>query len=543
VTTVADQNQLVGWLSTARPDIVLMHFGTNDVWSSRSTATILTAYSKLVDQMRASNPAMKILVAKIIPMAASACGTGCPERVVDLNNAIPGWAASRTTSQSPITVVDQWTGFSTSSDTYDGVHPNAAGDQKISDKWFPALTAALGGTTPQPLPPGAPGTPTVSGVTASSVGLTWAASSGPVSTYEIERCQGSTCTNFSQVGVSTTTSFINNSGLTANTTYRYRVRATNSAGSSPYSGIANVTTTGTTGCVPSNLAVSATTPSSISLTWSPPPAPCNTAGYDVFRVPGTSGGTYVQIAQPTTTSYTDSGLASGSTFRYQVRARDTMGNLSAFTTAVTGTTGTTQQPPGTPGTPSASAGSTTVSLAWTASSGTVTAYEIERATGPTSTSFAAVGTSTSTSFTNSGLSPNTTYRYRVRATNSAGSSAYSSITNVTTSGGTTSPPPPGGCSGVYRVTNTWSGGFQAEVTVTNTGTAPTTGWSLVMTFPNGQRITQIWGARTMQTASLYTITNESWNGALQPNASTGFGFLGSWSGTNNPPSITCSRTP
>jgi cellulase/cellobiase CelA1 len=57
-------------------------------------------------------------------------------------------------------VVDQWTGFGTASDTYDGVHPNAAGDQKMSDRWYPALTALLtGGPTVPPTPPVTP-TPT-----------------------------------------------------------------------------------------------------------------------------------------------------------------------------------------------------------------------------------------------------------------------------------------------------------------------------------------------------------------------------------------------
>src|SRR5688572_31636067 len=30
-TNIANQNQLVGWLSSTRPDIVIMHLGTNDV--------------------------------------------------------------------------------------------------------------------------------------------------------------------------------------------------------------------------------------------------------------------------------------------------------------------------------------------------------------------------------------------------------------------------------------------------------------------------------------------------------------------------------
>jgi len=157
VTTVAEQNQLPAWLAATRPDVVLMHFGTNDVWSNRATSTILAAYSRLVDQMRASNPNMRILVAKIIPMAPSTCPE-CGQRVVALNDAIPGWAASKTTAQSPIVVVDQWTGLSTATDTYDGVHPNAAGDQKMADRWYPALTAVLDGVTPT-TPPTTPPTP------------------------------------------------------------------------------------------------------------------------------------------------------------------------------------------------------------------------------------------------------------------------------------------------------------------------------------------------------------------------------------------------
>ena len=142
VTAVADQNQLVGWLAASKPDVVLMHFATNDVWSARPTATILAAWTKLVGQMRASNPAMKILVAQIIPMAPSSCGE-CPQRVIDLNAAVPGWAASLSTAASPITVVDQWTGFNTATDTGHGVHPNDAGAVKIANRWYPAVAAAI----------------------------------------------------------------------------------------------------------------------------------------------------------------------------------------------------------------------------------------------------------------------------------------------------------------------------------------------------------------------------------------------------------------
>jgi len=142
VTTVAAQNQLVGWLAASRPDVVLMHFGTNDVWSNVAPATILAAYSTLVDQMRASNPRMKIVVSQLIPMEPATCAE-CGARVVALNRAIPRWARGKSTAVSPIVVVDQWTGFSTAADTYDGVHPADSGNRKIAAKLLPAVAKLL----------------------------------------------------------------------------------------------------------------------------------------------------------------------------------------------------------------------------------------------------------------------------------------------------------------------------------------------------------------------------------------------------------------
>ncbi|MCL6737130.1 GDSL-type esterase/lipase family protein [Streptomyces neyagawaensis] len=156
VTHVADQNLLPARLAATLPDIVVMHFGTNDVWSSVSPDRILAAYTRLVGQMRASNPDMKILVAQIIPMNPSSCA-GCAQRVVDFNARIPAWARATSTSRSSVTVVDQWTGFDTAADTYDGVHPNAAGDNKIAARWYPALGALLEPGSGDPGDPGDPG--------------------------------------------------------------------------------------------------------------------------------------------------------------------------------------------------------------------------------------------------------------------------------------------------------------------------------------------------------------------------------------------------
>jgi lysophospholipase L1-like esterase len=154
-TNIVSQNQLPGWLSATHPDIVMMHLGTNDVWNNIAPATILAAFGTLVDQMRASNPNMKILVAQIIPMNPSGCAE-CAARVVAFDNQIPAWANAKSTAASPVIVVDQWTGFDDSTDTADGVHPNDSGNVKMSNRWYPPLAALL---TPSASPSASPSRP------------------------------------------------------------------------------------------------------------------------------------------------------------------------------------------------------------------------------------------------------------------------------------------------------------------------------------------------------------------------------------------------
>ncbi|WP_433529006.1 lytic polysaccharide monooxygenase [Micromonospora sp. CA-263727] len=106
----------------------------------------------------------------------------------------------------------------------------------------------------------------------------------------------------------------------------------------------------------------------------------------------------------------------------------------------------------------------------------------------------------------------------------------------------TTPPAPGGdCAAVYRITSSWSGGFQGEVEITNRGSTPFSGWTANWTWPNGQQISQIWNATQTTSGSSVTATNVAYNGALGVNASTTFGFLASSTGTNGSPTVTCTR--
>jgi predicted phage tail protein len=71
-----------------------------------------------------------------------------------------------------------------------------------------------------------------------SISLSWADNSDTESGFKLERCAGTTCTNFQQLPAfgANVTSFTD-SGLKSNSTYRYRLRAFNAAGNSAYSNI------------------------------------------------------------------------------------------------------------------------------------------------------------------------------------------------------------------------------------------------------------------------------------------------------------------
>ncbi|MGW1744485.1 cellulose binding domain-containing protein [Streptomyces sp. NPDC002092] len=102
-------------------------------------------------------------------------------------------------------------------------------------------------------------------------------------------------------------------------------------------------------------------------------------------------------------------------------------------------------------------------------------------------------------------------------------------------GGGTDPTPTGACTVTYKITNQWSGGFQADVQLTDTGSSAWSGWSLGWTFADGQKITQLWNADRTQSGAAVTVKNLSWNGTVAAGSSVGFGFTGSWSGSNTKP--------
>jgi glucose/arabinose dehydrogenase/chitodextrinase len=109
-----------------------------------------------------------------------------------------------------------------------------------------------GGPPPDTQPPTDPANLTGASVSQSQINLSWTASTDNVAVtgYRVERCQGASCSNFAEIAAPPGTT-LNDSGLTAGTTYRYRVRAADAAGNlSGYSNIATATTQGAPNTAP-----------------------------------------------------------------------------------------------------------------------------------------------------------------------------------------------------------------------------------------------------------------------------------------------------
>ncbi|MGW4501716.1 glycoside hydrolase family 6 protein [Micromonospora sp. NPDC004336] len=111
-------------------------------------------------------------------------------------------------------------------------------------------------------------------------------------------------------------------------------------------------------------------------------------------------------------------------------------------------------------------------------------------------------------------------------------SAPPTTTPPTSAPPTSTPPPTGGCTVAYTA-NAWSGGFTAELRVTNRG-APLTGWTLTFAPGPGVRLTNGWNGEWSQSGDVITVRNAAWNASLPTGGTTSLGFQGTWSGGTLP---------
>jgi hypothetical protein len=236
---------LPGWLQQTHPDIVVMHAGTNNFWNGASQSDIsatLADYTTMVNAMRADNPNMKIIVAQIIPMDYTSATLAASNA---LDDAIPSWASSKTTTQSPIVVVDLRTGFDMNAYYADAakVHPNSAGSKWMADRVFPILESMLGGVVGGN-PPAVPALlfpPALAIDQTINPIVTWSDSTdGTTFRIQLSRDSSFSTAVIDQNGVVDTNYSV--TGLSISTKYFWRVQAANTYGTSSWSTVWSFTT-------------------------------------------------------------------------------------------------------------------------------------------------------------------------------------------------------------------------------------------------------------------------------------------------------------
>ncbi|WP_182380099.1 lytic polysaccharide monooxygenase [Nocardioides sp. WS12] len=187
---------------------------------------------------------------------------------------------------------------------------------------------------------------------------------------------------------------------------------------------------------PTGLSASATS-SAVSLSWSPSSDDVAVSGYEVFR-----DGT--RIATTTTAGYADSSVKPDTSYRYEVRAADAAGNVSARSASLTVTTKAAPAqdtaPPVAPVLHAHDLTSTSVKVHWEGSTDDtgVTGYELFR----NGSRILSTGSGTST-YVDQSLAGERTYGYTVRALDAAGNASAPSNTVTVTTPKASDPDPTG----------------------------------------------------------------------------------------------------
>jgi hypothetical protein len=324
------------------------------------------------------------------------------------------------------------------------------------------LLDQLSGGSPPPTVPPKPVNPSpASGATGVSLNptLSWSASSGATS-YDIYF--GTTSTTL--VATVTGTTYAPGT-LLPNTTYNWGIVAKNSAGSNSSAGW--TFTTGSAAPPPPNAPANPNpasgtsgVSSSLTLTWS---ASANATSYDVYFGSSPSPAFVMNTAGA---SYAPAGLTGGTTYYWQIIAKNSAGTASSAVWSFSTASGISVPPK--PVNPSPATGATGVSLnpvlSWGAATG-ATSYDVYF--GTTSTSL--VATVTGTTYSPGTLAANTVYNWGVVAKNSAGSNSSAGWTFTTGAAAVplpaapANPNPASGATGV-NLTPTLSWGAAANAT-------------------------------------------------------------------------------
>ncbi len=181
---------------------------------------------------------------------------------------------------------------------------------------------------------------------------------------------------------------------------------------------------------PTALSALATASDAIALSWTDNAV--NEDGYTVERSLDGVAFAAISTTSANASSFTDSGLNSGTTYYYRVIAFNGAGS-SGYSNVASATTPTPQPPLSPTGLTATGTSDTTIELTWTAGSSNESGFSVERSSPGANawTQITTVGAGV-TLYVDGGLAPLTSFDYRVSAFNSVGTSLPSNVATGTT---------------------------------------------------------------------------------------------------------------
>jgi acyl-CoA thioesterase I len=130
-------SELPGYLNSYSPDWSLIYLGTNNGRDGISASQVYSQMSSTIDLLRAKNPRIVIFLALL------ANNNGL---FVEYNNQYVNLAKVKTTTNSPVIIINPPIGWNPSTHTYDGTHPNAVGADLMANNFLQAFQTYLGTT-------------------------------------------------------------------------------------------------------------------------------------------------------------------------------------------------------------------------------------------------------------------------------------------------------------------------------------------------------------------------------------------------------------
>lgn len=214
--------------------------------------------------------------------------------------------------------------------------------QAVNDFGASAFSNVAQASTDPLEPPDSPPTSlSATSTSANQARLSWQDNSTNENRFEVERCSGVECTQFGTVGfVGPNVTSHDDSALSANTTYTYRVRAANDDGSSGYSNVASTRTPDGPPVSPSSLTARALRQGgkvSVELWWDD--RSNDETSFEVERCRGSNCSDFalLTVTAANATTFIDRAVTRRSTYRYRVRAakgssKSDYANVAAATT-------------------------------------------------------------------------------------------------------------------------------------------------------------------------------------------------------------------